>query len=677
MRKNLFVYLFGVLCSLALFTACSDDDGNKGNGGSEDGGGQPVSLQETVVGTYDGDLTVEMNGVSLTPTPLAQRIFMKADAADKVELILRNFSISIGEAVVPVGDIIVPGVALSGDASNVELVETTITMQHESLGELPIKVKGNVASGRADLAIDVIWTNEGTQMPISVAYTGDRVTNEVLDEDYASTCAGYYPRTENGFTCDYTAEDFELEYPTSVTFEVAGYNKINIKGFKISFPIKEGFTSALQSIKADNVLLSKQVDGSLIISEYKGSNEAVEGKSEATEYSISGKLVGKELTLDIIVKSETFTVTYKYVSGLLKTENKFLGVTFDSDAIESIPAQVYEADGFVNKQSFILFYAKNVSSDRLNIIPTIEVSEGAKIIYNGTLYEAGTTMDFSKLQRIKIVSEKDYSEKGLDATGKEYTFLCSVLNFSTDFEAWEQKNITDEENMKYYEPIGGWATSNAGVEQLKTYGALAGYSKDKPYAVVEVTGNTGKAAELITIYAKPNSLMASLIPTITSGSLFNGLFWTDMSQTLKSTRFGQPCLQEPKAFTGSYTYTPGETYYNCSDPTKPGISTPDNTKTDKPAMNAVLYEVEDYTETLDGTNLLTSDKIVAIASVSDAGKQTSWTGFNVPFIYKDGKMWDASKKYKLAIVCSSSVDGDKFCGAAGSKLCLDDLKVEF
>ena len=82
MRKNLFVYLFGVLCSLALFTACSDDDGNKGNGGSEDGGGQPVSLQETVVGTYDGDLTVEMNGVSLTPTPLAQRIFMKADAAD-------------------------------------------------------------------------------------------------------------------------------------------------------------------------------------------------------------------------------------------------------------------------------------------------------------------------------------------------------------------------------------------------------------------------------------------------------------------------------------------------------------------------------------------------------------------------------------------------------------------
>lgn len=61
----------------------------------------------------------------------------------------------------------------------------------------------------------------------------------------------------------------------------------------------------------------------------------------------------------------------------------------------------------------------------------------------------------------------------------------------------------------------------------------------------------------------------------------------------------------------------------------------DNTKTDAPAMNAVLYEIKSYSaDHLDGTNLLTSDKIVAIASVKDAGERSEYTAFNVNFEYK-------------------------------------------
>ena len=101
-------------------------------------------------------------------------------------------------------------------------------------------------------------------------------------------------------------------------------------------------------------------------------------------------------------------------------------------------------------------------------------------------------------------------------------------------------------------------------------------------------------------------------------------------------------------------------------------------KTDAPAINAVLYEVTNFsTDYLDGTNLLTSDKIVAIASVADAGTQAQYTSFNVTFEWKDGKSWDASKKYKLAIVCSSSKDGDKFSGAPGSVLFVDELSISF
>jgi hypothetical protein len=49
----------------------------------------------------------------------------------------------------------------------------------------------------------------------------------------------------------------------------------------------------------------------------------------------------------------------------------------------------------------------------------------------------------------------------------------------------------------------------------------------------------------------------------------------------------------------------------------------------------------------------------------------------VDFKFKDGKNFDPAKKYKLAVVCSSSKDGDKFSGAPGSVLYVDDLEVTF
>ena len=44
MKKNFFYYLFAVICSVALFTSCSDDDAVKG-----------LTI-DNVVGTFTGDL---------------------------------------------------------------------------------------------------------------------------------------------------------------------------------------------------------------------------------------------------------------------------------------------------------------------------------------------------------------------------------------------------------------------------------------------------------------------------------------------------------------------------------------------------------------------------------------------------------------------------------------------
>lgn len=62
-------------------------------------------------------------------------------------------------------------------------------------------------------------------------------------------------------------------------------------------------------------------------------------------------------------------------------------------------------------------------------------------------------------------------------------------------------------------------------------------------------------------------------------------------------------------------------------------------------MNAVLYEVNNYAfDFLDGTNLLTSDKIVAIASV-DGKEQAEYTDFSVDF--KFSKSFDPAKNINL------------------------------
>jgi hypothetical protein len=67
----------------------------------------------------------------------------------------------------------------------------------------------------------------------------------------------------------------------------------------------------------------------------------------------------------------------------------------------------------------------------------------------------------------------------------------------------------------------------------------------------------------------------------------------------------------------------------CADPVKANEVKEDASKTDAPAINAVLFEVMLMHTIIWMYNLLTSDKIAAIASVKDAGSHESYVDFNV------------------------------------------------
>lgn len=118
---------------------------------------------------------------------------------------------------------------------------------------------------------------------------------------------------------------------------------------------------------------------------------------------------------------------------------------------------------------------------------------------------------------------------------------------------------------------------------------------------------------------------------------------------------------------GFFKYTPGTEFYNSN-----GVLEPD-TK-DECALSAVLYEVEDVKETLDGNNIYTSEKIVASSVYTNTGT-SEYTPFELKLEYKKDKEYDPNKKYKFAVIFSASKDGAAYNAAVGSRLLIDDVTI--
>ena len=86
MKKNLF-YLFALICSMSLFTACSDDDPDYSK-----------VIEEEIAGNYKGTLTVTVEGTTMPSEP--QKIKIEKASPSAINLSLANFSfmgIAIGD----------------------------------------------------------------------------------------------------------------------------------------------------------------------------------------------------------------------------------------------------------------------------------------------------------------------------------------------------------------------------------------------------------------------------------------------------------------------------------------------------------------------------------------------------------------------------------------------------
>lgn len=230
-----------------------------------------------------------------------------------------------------------------------------------------------------------------------------------------------------------------------------------------------------------------------------------------------------------------------------------------------------------------------------------------------------------------------------------------------------------------------WASGNPG---FKLTGQAGGENAALNYPTVQMKdggSDGGKYVKLETKDTGPFGAMASMY--IAAGNLFIGSFdvKSALSNPLTATQLGFPFFEEPVSLEGYYKFQRGAVYEENNTPV-PGMQ-------DECDIYGVLYEVDEKVNSLDGGNSLTSDRIVLMARFkADQGAQyepavkgdylpekKEWTKFKFPFVARNGKTVDAEKLkkggYKLAIVFSSSVNGNYFKGAIGSTLCVDEVTL--
>ena len=378
----------------------------------------------------------------------------------------------------------------------------------------------------------------------------------------------------------------------------------------------------------------------------------------ATGYFNNG---GLHIDLDIDAtlggQKQAVTVTYDgtRLTGNESSAAQITSFTFDTSVAAN--AAVLSQPVIDEANATITFKAEE-DGDVSALVPTIEVSAGATVTP-----ASGSAVSFaSGSATFTVVAE--------DGTSKTYTVSCNMGSLiQYDFETW-----ATPEGAMYPEVVNpeGWATCNDAVALIKNMGPMLGgitYTGEYPVRQTTDAHSGSTAAMLESVDTQGGSILGQTIPKVTAGSMFLGTFnaFAAMADPMATTEFGILYDKKPVKVSGYYKYTPGAEFYNAAGELQAD-------QKDACAISAVLYEVESEDETLNGSTIYTSDKIVAMASFSSGETVAEYTPFELNLEYV--KDYDASKTYKFAVIFSASADGAAYNAAVGSTLYIDDVTIE-
>lgn len=325
-----------------------------------------------------------------------------------------------------------------------------------------------------------------------------------------------------------------------------------------------------------------------------------------------------------------------------------------------VPVDILKRDPIIQNTTVVLMVKDD--ADLTNLAPQFELTPGATIEP-----ASGTARNFTTPQSYVVTSE-DRNWK------KTYIVRCTTEGLTTKFD-FEHSELENNKFYVFYEVLEGeekqymWASGNSGF-------AIVGGNKtaDEYPTTPYDFGKSGKCLKLET--RSTGDLGAMVNMRIAAGNLFIGEFYAleAMQNALKATHFGLPFDFTPVSLTGYYKYKRGEVFTEKDGSVNPDVK-------DNFDIYSILYETDDNVKYLDGTNFLTSPNLIAIARISEEEKKETeeWTYFDLPFVFQPGKTVDKDKlakgKYNIAIVFSSSIEGDLFRGAVGSRLLIDEVEL--
>ena len=410
--------------------------------------------------------------------------------------------------------------------------------------------------------------------------------------------------------------------------------------------------------------------------------------SEKALIDVTGTIVDKTITLSLkiaLVDDASMQIGVGF-SGTAVTENKVAKI--ESIVVES-PAIVKNFDKTSTYNTFTVL--GNAAAKDLSITPKVTLSAGCSLksiqtVIGGvtTDIQVDTPIDFSKFtsgddEVLYVVQAEDPN-----VTAKYHLYM-ETIPFAQDSYTFTEWTDNDP---------NGWANSNGAASLIPMMGAYL-WPKDaegnaKPLPVTQSSPGVARVASRMTT----GKLLGALgfIPAVTAGTLFLGEFEINLQNTLKSTKFGLPFggTAFPKTLEVNWSYQAGAKYYvtngaKDADGVFQPVANDDENKTlmtlkpdapaDKGSVVAVIFEVSDYsTDFLDGTNVKTASNIAAIAGLE---KSTNTTMMTETAQFQALKSFDASKKYKLAIVFSSSSKGDNFEGGEDSELFVKSVKLNY
>ena len=171
MKKNL-LYLWALICSVALFTACSSDDDNdiSGNNPPEE---EAVVTAPDVVGTYWGNLDILMkpdnsDQETVIGNGIAKFITISQVSDTEVKMELKEFELFLNGTIMKFGDIVIDKCTVKKETD-----ASTFTGQQNLTFS---GVEGTVESGALTMNINVKVAT--LQQTVKVTYSGVKQVEE-------------------------------------------------------------------------------------------------------------------------------------------------------------------------------------------------------------------------------------------------------------------------------------------------------------------------------------------------------------------------------------------------------------------------------------------------------------------------------------------------------------------